>query len=183
MSEPDPTMGSMWQELIGVSPDVLIAKANQRASDLDLTPSPNDHRNVINMLRHEYTCYDGHVRNSRTDRLYEEMLDAIARDFPWLADQCAADKATHFDRMPPWAQARRLNHLDSQDRQRAARQAIKGMAVGDRVMVTWRGPREAVITELRRTRIKAEFTLPDGTVEWVDRRADEVTPIGHQADA
>jgi hypothetical protein len=76
-----------------------------------------------------------------------------------------------------WAQGRRLSHLDNQARQRAARQAIQKLAVGDRVMVTWRGQREAVITELRRSRLRAEFTLPDGTVTEVDPRADEVTPI------
>jgi hypothetical protein len=60
---------------------------------------------VINMLRHDYSCYDGHVRDRRADRLYVETLDAIARDFPWLADQCAIDKATHFGRMPPGRRA------------------------------------------------------------------------------
>lgn len=168
------TYGS-WHELVGLSSDALIAMANQRAVELDSTLSPNDHRNVINMLRHDYTTYDWQVQNTWTDQLYGEILDAIAEDFPWLANQCAKDKATHFDRLPAWAQARRMSHLDGQSRQRAARRAIKDLAVGDRVTLSWRGRREAVITEVRRTRVKAEFVLHGNTVV-VDRSADEVTP-------
>jgi hypothetical protein len=96
-----------WTDLIDVDPDGLIAMANQRAADLNLTLSPNDHRNVINMLRHDYTCYDGQVRNARSDGLYGEILDAIAHDFPWLAGQCERDKTDHPQRIPLWAQARR----------------------------------------------------------------------------
>jgi hypothetical protein len=36
----DPTGDSMWRELIDLSTDALIAMANQRAIELDLTPSP-----------------------------------------------------------------------------------------------------------------------------------------------
>jgi hypothetical protein len=57
-----------WDDLIGANPDELITQARERKLDLDLTPSSNDHRSVINMLRHEYAGYDWHVRNSRTDR-------------------------------------------------------------------------------------------------------------------
>ena len=99
--------GFAWRELIGASSAHLIALANQRADALGLTPSPNDHRNVVNMLRHDYTNYDGHVGRSKTDRLYSEILDAIARDFPWLASQCATDQETHFARLPPLVQRRR----------------------------------------------------------------------------
>jgi hypothetical protein len=141
-----------------------------------LAPSSNDARNVINMLRHEYSAYDGQVARYRSDRLYAEILDAVAHDFPWLADQCEKDKASHFDRLPLWAQSRRSVAIDTQGRQRAAREVIKRLSVGDKVTVNWRGPREAEVIEIRRTRVKAAFTLPDGSRYVIDRSAGEVHP-------
>jgi len=104
----DSAIHNTWGELIGMTPEELITMANSRAVELGLTPSPNDYRNVINMLRHDYTVYDGQVMRYRSDALYTQILDAIAHDFPWLADQCEKDKATHFARLPLWAQARRM---------------------------------------------------------------------------
>jgi hypothetical protein len=168
-------VGAAWDELIGAEPEKLVAMANERAIDQGLTRSLNDQRNVINMLRHDYSHYDTWVTRSKSDRLYGEVLDAIARDFPWLADQCAKDKATHYDRLPPYAKARRGAHEDAQDRQRIARDVVKRLSIGDKVMVSWRGPREAEIIEIRRTRVRAAFTLPDGSRYVIDRSADQVS--------
>jgi hypothetical protein len=168
-----------WTHLIGQTPDQLIAMAQSRASDLDLTPSGNEQRNVINMLRHEYSNYDGQVRHTRTDHLYAELLDAIAEDFPWLARQCAADKTSHGSRVPLWVQNRRYSHKAAQAKQREARKAIAGLSVGDNVTVMWHGPRDAVIVEVRRTRVQAAFTLPNGTEHVIDRSADEVRAAAH----
>jgi hypothetical protein len=165
-----------WTDLIDVDPDGLIAMANQRAADLNLTLSPNDHRNVINMLRHDYTYYDGQVRNARSDGLYGEILDAIAHDFPWLAGQCERDKTDHPQRIPLWAQARRHAHSDAQERMRGAREIAKRLSVGDMVTVSWRGPRQAEVIEIRRSRVKLAFTLPNGSRRIIDRSADEVQP-------
>src|SRR5436190_6012997 len=109
--------------------------ALQRTEDLGLTPSSNAQRNVVNMLRHDYTVYDGRVQGTKTDRLYEEVLDAIACDFPWLAVQCDRDKAEHFDRLSDGLKARRWAHVAARDRQQAARTAIQRLSVGDKVKV------------------------------------------------
>lgn len=167
-----------WSHLVKLAPDALVSIANERAEALGLTPSTNEHRNVVNMLRHDFSGYDEKVRSARTDHLYASILDAIAADFPWLAEQCERDKSTHASRLPQWAQHRRGTHVDAAAKQRSARDKIKGLAVGDLVMVRWHGPREATIVEVRRTRVKAAFVLPDGTEQIVDRSADEVQPVG-----
>lgn len=128
------------------------------------------------MLRHDYTNYDGVVINSRTDRLYREILDAIARDFPWLATQCEREKAPHPGRLNPGVQARRYSHRDAVDKQRAARQVVKNLSVGDKVMVKWRGMREAEVVEIRRTRIKLAFDH-NGSRHVIDRSADEIEAV------
>ena len=81
------------------------------------------------MLRHDYTKYDGGVPDAASDRMCAEILDEIAEDFPWLADQCEEDKRTRFSRLPPRAQARRWAYQDAAERQRVARQAKK-LSVG-----------------------------------------------------
>jgi hypothetical protein len=177
-------MTAKWDKLIDMPPDELAVMARQRAFDLKLDPSSSDHRMVINMLRHDYTNYDGQVVNSASDRLYNEILDAIAHDFPWLADQCAKDKATHFDRQPDWVHARRYARQYAVERQRRGRAAIKSLSVGTKVVVNWRGLREAEIIEVRRSRVKAQFPLNDGTMYVIDRPADEVQLLDesqHQA--
>jgi hypothetical protein len=73
------------------------------------------------------------------------------------------DKATHYDRLPIHVKSRRWAHQAAQDRQRTAREVVKHLSIGDKVTVNWRGPREAEIIEIRRTRIKAAFTLPNGS--------------------
>lgn len=128
-------------------------------------------------LRHDYTTYDGRVRNAISDRMYAEILDEIARDFPWLAEQCAKDKADHPNRVPLWVQSRRAARQTAVVRQRAARDAIKSLSVGSKVLVNWRGQREATITEVRRTRVKAEFQLGHGAMYVIDRPADQVKLI------
>lgn len=164
-----------WEQLINVSRDQLVAMARQREIDYGLLPAADDHRSVINMLRHEYTNYDSHVRNAKTDRLYVEILDAIAHDFPWLASQCAVDKATHPDRLPPWAQTKRYAHADSQTRQRAAREVMRQINEGGTVLVKWRSQwRTAEVIEKRRTRLKLRLRLDDGDQCVIDRAADEV---------
>lgn len=170
--------GWEWTKLIGVDPSELIAMARQRESELQLEPPRDDCRSVINMLRHDFTNYDGIVYRSMTDRLYGEILDAIATDFPWLADQCAWDKATHYRRVPRWAQHRRFAHKAAQERQQRAREVVKQLHIGKPVRVNWRGkPIEATIIEIRRTRVKAAFRLPDGNQYVIDRSAIEVQPI------
>ena len=164
-----------WRDLIGRAPDELREMAWQRAIDLRLKPANGD-RNVINMLRHEYSDYDAWNKSPLHSNDYHKVLDAIARDFPWLASACAAAQATREQRLPPWVQARRWAHSDAIDKQRRGREVAKGLAVGDRVIVKWRGQREAEIVEVRRSRVKARFTLK-GQVRVIDRPADEVMPL------
>ncbi|ORA23839.1 hypothetical protein BST12_06695 [Mycobacterium angelicum] len=166
-----------WTELLGADPRKLVAMARQRESEFALEPARDDHRSVINMLRHDFTNYDGNVYRSVTDRLYEEILDAIARDFPWLAHQCAYDKAGHPQRVPSWVAARRSAHREAQARQQRAREMVKHLHIGKRVMVSWRGSREATIIEIRRTQVRAAFTLPNGNRHVITRSAHEVQPI------
>jgi hypothetical protein len=40
--------------------------------------------------------------------------------------------------------------------------------------VNWHGPRQAEIIEVRRSRVKAQFPLNDGTMYVIDRPADTV---------
>jgi hypothetical protein len=170
-----------WGELIGMKPEDLIAMALKRASDQGLEASPNDHRSVINMLRHDYTNYDGPVRNAVSDRLYGEILDAISRDFPSLAAQCERDKRTHGERVPMWVQSKRYAHQAGIERQRLGRQAVKNLSLGAKVIVNWRGPREAEIIEIRRSRVKARFSI-NGVVHVIDRPANEVSLIAGAPD-
>ena len=175
----DGSWGS-WRDLLALSPAELVTLARRRENELDLEPSTSDHRSVINMLRHDYTNYDGQVRNTVSDRAYGEILDEISRDFPWLAAQCEYDKQTHYERVPPWVQNKRYAHQTGIERQRLGRQAAKNLSVGAKVMVNWRGPREAEIVEIRRSRIKARFSV-NGAVHVIDRPANEVSPIVPEA--
>ena len=70
----------LWGKLIDLPPHELVETARRRTEALGPTPSSNDHRNVVNMLRHDYTYYDWYVHGTRTDRFYAEVLDAIARE-------------------------------------------------------------------------------------------------------
>lgn len=128
------------------------------------------------MLRHDYTNYDGHVPRAVSDRLYGEILDEISCDFPWLAAQCEDDKRTHGARVPAWVQAKRYAYWNGMERQRLGRQAAKALSVGAKVIVNWRGQREAEIIEIRRSRVKAKFSI-NGEVRVIDRPANEVAPI------
>jgi hypothetical protein len=166
-----------WGELVGVSPHELVEMARQRTDALGLAPSSNDDRNVVNMLRHDYTDYDWHVQGTKTDRLYAQVLDAIACDFPWLAAQCEKDKATHHGRLSIGVQARRGAHIAAQRRQVEARATIKRLSIGGKVLVNWRGrQREGEVVEMRRTRIRVALPLDDGAIHVIDRSAHEVQP-------
>jgi hypothetical protein len=169
------TIGN-WHKLLGLSPAELIVLARQRENELRLEPSTSDHRSVIIMLRHDYTNYDGNVTNAVSDRVYDEILDEISRDFPWLAAQCEQDKQTHVERVPLWVQSKRYAHEAGVERQRIGRQAIKNLSIGAKVIVNWRGPREAEIVEIRRSRVKARFSV-NGVVQVIDRAANEVSLI------
>jgi hypothetical protein len=167
-----------WLHLVDMNCGDLITMARQRAITLSLEPSANDHRNVINMLRHDFTNYDGRVQNAASDRLYAEILDAIAEDFPWLAGQCARDNATHFNRLSTGVQAKRWSYRDAAERQRVARSSAKALSIGSKVTVNWRRRQyEAEVVEVRRTRVKAQFPLEDGSVHLIDRPANEVQPL------
>jgi hypothetical protein len=98
----------------------------------------------------------------------------MTQDFPWLASQCEADKAAHLDRLPIHVQSRRWAHQDSQDRQPRGRDVAAGLSIGDKAMVSWRGRREAVVIEIRRSRIVVELTQPYGQTRIVDIAADRV---------
>ncbi len=156
-----------WDELLGLSPTELITTARRREAELNLEPSTSDHRSTINMLRHDYTYYDH--RKGITGRVYDEILDEISRDFPWLAAQCERDKETHVDRSPEWVQEKRFSVQAGVERQRLGREAAKKLWVGAKV--TWRG-QEAEITEIRRSRIRARLSVNGATI---DRPADEVS--------
>jgi hypothetical protein len=164
-----------WTHLIELAPEKLIAMATERVAKLDLEPAHNTHRDVINMLRHDYSNYDGAAYGVITDRVYDEVLDAIAADFPWLAKQCEIDKATRHYRRPQWARAREYAYEDGRRKYRVALAAAKKLSVGDIVNITWRGPREAEVIEVRRSRIKVSFVLHNGNEQIVDLSADEVT--------
>jgi hypothetical protein len=167
-----------WRHLMDVNPDELRAMASQLATRKGLDLPSNADRTVINMLRHDFTNYDGRVQSAVSDGLYNEILDEIAKDFPWLADQCAKDKATHFAFLDPWVQARRWAHSDASQRQRVARDAIKSLSVGGKVMVNWRGlMREGQVIEVRRTRVKVQFELDSGDLHVIDRPANEVQTL------
>lgn len=166
----NPEGWGQWADLLDLSADKLIAMANDPARGVDL--SPNDHRNVINLLRHDYTSYDTCVRAARTDRIFNEILDEIAQDFPWLATQCEEDKRTHPSRLPVHAQARRSAHLDSVERQRLARQRVKLLAVSSKLSVVHRGKvRDGIVVRAGRTRVVIDVEMGDGRHETIDRSA------------
>lgn len=128
------------------------------------------------MLRHEFSCYDAQVQRYATESLYNQVMDDIARDFPWLAAQVAYDKSIHASRLPDNLRARRWAHQDGVAKQRAGRSAARTMTVGDHVTVSWRGARaHGVLTEVRRSRVKVKLTesgRDEGRV--IDRPADEI---------
>jgi hypothetical protein len=115
------------------------------------------------------------IRNTTSDKIFNEIVDEIAHDFPWLADQCEKDKASHPGRVPLWVQTPRFAHEDAMARQRKAREVIRQLSVGSTVLVKWRSHwREAEVIEIRRTRIKAHLRLDDGRKYEIDRSAHEI---------
>jgi hypothetical protein len=72
---------------------------------------------------------------------------------------------------------KRLAYQQGIERQQRARHAIKNLSVGATVVVTWRGQREAQVIEIRRSRVKAQFTYKGETIT-VDRSADDVQLLG-----
>ena len=167
-----------WAHLTGMMPRQLATMARSREAELGLEPAGSNERAVVNMLRHEYTNYDGRVSATRTDRLYEEVLAAIARDFPWLSEQCAKDLARHHQSVPQWVQHKRLVNSDALKRQQRGRQAAQSMSVGQQVTIKWRGENHpGELIEVRRSRVKVRFVgRADGQVHVVDRPANEITP-------
>jgi hypothetical protein len=167
-----------WTHLTGERPQQLVRIARNREAELGLEAASTDERAVVNMLRHEYTNYDGRVSGTRSDRLYAEVLDAIALDFPWLAAQCARDKARHPQGVPQWVQHKRLVHHESLARQRRARQAAQALQVGQTVTIKWRSvTHEGELVEVRRSRVTVRFVgHADGCVRVVDRPADTISP-------
>ena len=166
-----------WASLIGLPPAQLIAMARQRETDLGFPPAGTDERAAVNMLRHDYSDYDWHVVNAQSERLYVEVLDEIARDFPWLAEQCTHDKATHVSKLPIYVASKRRAFAEGNDRQRRGREVIQrlGLRPGSHVHLRWRGERHAQVVVVRRSRVTAKFQLPDGNWQMVDRSADELS--------
>lgn len=76
----------------------------------------------------------------------------------------ARDKETHERNLPLWVSGKRYAYRDGVERQRRARQAIRNLSIGAKVVLSWRGEREAQIVEIRRSRVKARFetSLPTG---------------------
>ncbi|WP_019969761.1 hypothetical protein [Mycobacterium sp. 141] len=165
-----------WAHLVSTPRTDLIEMVEQRAAaDPWIRLSPNDDRNIVNMLRHDFTTYDEQVRSARSDRLYREVLDAIAADFPWLAGQCRRDRATHGDRLPLHVTAQRGAWTDARTRMAADRAVASGLSVGDRVTVSWHGPRRATVTEVRRSRVRVRLDEPTYGKTEIDVTAGKVT--------
>ena len=164
-------VSAMWQHLRASDPEVLREMSRERGDN-------GTDRDVVNMLRHEFSTYDSDPRTTEGD--YVSVMNAIATDFPWLAEQVARDITGHERRLPHWVMAKRYAHERGQARQKAGREAARGLTVGDRVIVAWRGrDEEAVLTEVRRSRVKAMLDL-GGVHHEIDRRADEVRLVDHK---
>lgn len=68
---------------------VHVAELNAyRRGDYD-PPDRADDRLVVNMLRHEYTSYDG----DQSEERYYAANEAIAAQYPWLVDECERQSA------------------------------------------------------------------------------------------
>jgi hypothetical protein len=77
-------------ELPDLSRPRLIRAARDHPLDLAIqyegeAPCCDDHRLVVNMLRHEYTDYDA----DQSAPGHRAACEAIAARYPWLADECA----------------------------------------------------------------------------------------------
>lgn len=172
-------------ELPNLSRRRLIRAARDHALDLAVqyerdTPSGDDHRLVVNMLRHEYTDYDADQCASR----HRGACEAIAARYPWLAAECArqiADRDAAERESEEMAQAWLAEQEQQRARRRelvvASRAVIVGLAVGQHVTATVRGHvRHGVLIKVARSRVTMEFTLRSGASRTATLHAAEVAP-------
>lgn len=156
---------------LALSPTRLEQLAREHAWQLDLeygrsgSQAPID-RLVVNYLRHECTDYDLEQSAPR----HRAACEAIARTFPWLAEECRRQVDRRAQQDLEEEELRRAL-ADEEEQHRAERRAmvtrsrevIKGMHVGQRVRFRdGRYPRTGVITKLGRSRVTVAYQVATG---------------------
>ncbi|RKS08179.1 hypothetical protein DFP74_3873 [Nocardiopsis sp. Huas11] len=128
-------------------------------------PVPVD-RLVVNYLRHACTDYD---RDQSAVR-HRAACEAIARTFPWLAQECdrqiarrAQDDAAAQAAREAWVQEQEAER----ERRRAvvvdSREAITALRVGQKVSFPYKRQRyTGVVTKLGRSRVAVAYRIATG---------------------
>lgn len=163
----------------------LVRAARDHALDLAVqyereAPSCDDHRLVVNLLRHEYTDYDADQSAPR----HRAACQAIAARYPWLAAECARQitaretaeqEAARMER--EWRAEQEQRQAEKRELVAASRAAITALVVGQHVTATVRGHvRHGVLTKVARSRVTMEFTLRSGASRTATLHAAEVQP-------
>ncbi len=160
----------------GWTPDKLTKTAIAHAADLavafdhELSCTP-DARLVVNMLRHEYTDYDVDQCGGR----HAEACDAIAATYPWLADECASQKARRMAEDRECALYLADHAAQDAERKEARRRLIeaskvvaKTLAVGQQVSLTVKGhARTGTITAVARSMVTVDYRIRTGAARQV----------------
>ena len=159
-----------------------IAHADDLAVAFDREPScAPDSRLVVNMLRHEYIDYDMDQFAER----HTEACDAIAAARPWLADECASQKAR---RMAADAEcALMLAEQAAQDAEwkeagrrliEASKVAAKTLTVGQQVSLTVGGhARVGTIAAVARSMVTVDYQVKTGAARQVKVHAGLVSVV------
>jgi hypothetical protein len=123
---------------------------------------PTD-RLVVNYLRHQCTDYD----EDQTQERHREACEAIAKRFPWLAEECTRQikcraAAEREDEEMAAEYEAELAQLRAERRARvdASQQAIKSLSVGQKVMFKDRkNTYEAEITKVGRSKVTVAYDV------------------------
>lgn len=172
-------------EFPAVSRKRLIRMARDHAADLaamceEADPPDDDHRLVVNMLRHKFTDYDDDQSTSR----HRAACERITARYPWLADECTRQVAvragahTQAEQMlRDWVVDRERERAQRRDLVAASHAGITDLTVGQHVTVTVHGHvRQGVLTKVARSRVTVEFTLRSGQSRTAVVHAATVQP-------
>lgn len=161
---PNWTVNKLTKTAIAHAVDLAI----ERGHDPSCAP---DARLVVNMLRHEYTDYDINQSAQR----HAEACDAIAGMYPWLADECASQKARRMaEDAENTLRVAEQNARDAEWKEakrrliEASKVAAKTLTVGQQVSLTVKGhARTGTIASVARSMVTVDYRIKTGAARQV----------------
>jgi len=159
---------------------LVVEREVRRGKPREALDSPRlKNRGAVNMLRHEFTNYD---EMSDLEGAHRLVLQAIAAQYPWLAQECQYQLTQRSERrqlavaMVETYEAERDEAMQRRHALAAAsKDAIAQFHVGDEIVVVLKGREySGVVSWVGRSRVEVVYRLRSGAEQTRKFYASEV---------